>query len=102
VVCPRCENMVVLEESETAQPTAYWDRFSDALDSWCQGGSGEVQCVHCDGVIGFNDWRWIGRWPFAVGFLGFTFWNWPPLRDSFIAQVAKRLEHRVVVTRGTF
>lgn len=100
VVCPRCENMVVLEESATGRPTAYWDRFSDALDSWCQGGSGKVQCVHCGGVIGFNDWRWIGRWPFAVGFLGFTFWNWPRLRDSFIAEIGERLDHRVVVTQG--
>ncbi|MGE5286256.1 MAG: hypothetical protein ACM3ML_03440 [Micromonosporaceae bacterium] len=31
---------------------------------------------------GFNDWQWTSEWPFAVGFLGFTFWNWPPLSES--------------------
>lgn len=48
----------------------------------------------------FNDWQWIGHWPFAVGFLGFTFWNWPSLRLDFISQFADRLQHRVVITRG--
>ncbi|HEX8632054.1 MAG TPA: hypothetical protein VF755_28170 [Catenuloplanes sp.] len=56
--------------------------------------------MRCARRIGFNDWHWIGGWPFAVGFLGLTFWNWPPLRIAFVAEVAHHLGHRVVVTRG--
>jgi hypothetical protein len=59
-----------------------------------------VRCPHCGLLVDFNDWRWDSGRPFAVGFLGFAFWNWPELSDTFIAQVADRLGHRVVVTGG--
>jgi hypothetical protein len=100
VVCPHCRQTVELEDPATGQIAPQWEPFSDALNAWMGGGPGEVRCPQCGQVAGFNDWRWIGEWPFAVGFLGFTFWNWPPLSESFIAQMASHLEHRVVVTRG--
>lgn len=102
VICPRCTEAVVLQDLTAPPPamTAQWELFSDALNSWYHGGSAEVQCPHCAATVEFNDWHWIGQWPFAVGFLGFTFWNWPPLSAQFIAGLASRLGHRVVVTRG--
>jgi hypothetical protein len=60
-----------------------------------------VACPRCGRPVDFNDWIWTEDWGrFAVAFLGLTFWNWPPLTDSFVAEVAARLGHRVVRTRG--
>ena len=61
-----------------------------------------MTCPYCRQAAGLNDWYWGVDWPVAVGFLGFTFWNWPPLSSSFIAQVQAHLGHRIVVTRGKF
>jgi hypothetical protein len=36
----------------------------------------------------------------VVGCLDLTFWNWPPLAEEFVAQVAERLGHRVIVMLG--
>jgi hypothetical protein len=100
VACPYCEQRIDLEDRATGQTTPQWEAFSDALNAWMEGGPSEVCCPQCGQGAGFNDWHWISEWPFAVGFLGFTFWNWPPLSEPFIAQTASLLTHRVVITRG--
>jgi hypothetical protein len=48
--------------------------------------------------MGLNDWRWQPPWGF--GYLGFEFWNWPPLSQGFIAEVGRRLGHRTVLVAG--
>lgn len=100
VACPRCGQVVALEDPATGQVGPHWERFGDALDAWMAGGAAAVACPACGQVAGFNDWHWPSYWPFAVGCLGFTFWNWPELSEAFVGQVAGRLGHRVVVTRG--
>jgi len=92
--------MVLLSDPTTGAVTDQWGPFSDALDTWYSGGSSLVQCPQCDRMIEFNDWRRVGGPPFAVGFLGLTFWNWPELSGQFVQQVEDRLGHRVVVTGG--
>lgn len=99
VVCPHCGQTMELHDPATDQATPQWEPFNDTLTAWMEGGSDKVRCPQCGQAAGFNDWRWTGE-PFAVGFLGFTFWNWPPLSESFIAQMASHLEHRVVVIQG--
>lgn len=100
VACPRCGHELDLEDPSAGELTEHWEPFGDALDDWWADGPGTVTCSHCQQASGLNDWHWTGDWPIAVGFLGFTFWNWPELNQSFIAQVAGRLGHRVVVTKG--
>lgn len=100
VTCPRCGQVLALEDLATGEWTARWEPFGDALDKWWNGGPGTVTCPQCQLASGFNDWHWAGDWPIAVGFLGFTFWNWPALNQAFITQVAAHLGHRVVVTKG--
>jgi hypothetical protein len=100
VACPGCGQVMVLEDPATGQATADWELFSDALDKWWAGEPSAVTCPRCQQASGLNDWRWTGDWPIAVGFLGFTFWNWPALSQSFITQVGTHLGHRVVVTQG--
>jgi hypothetical protein len=34
--------------------------------------------------------------PCAFAELGLRFWNWPPLADAFVADLAARLGHRLV------
>lgn len=99
VVCPRCGHTVVLEGPDGGV-TEYWKAFSGALDAWYAGGSSDVPCAYCGQLVSFNDWEWVGEWPFAVGYLGFMFWNWPRLRATFITEVGQRLGHRLVVTKG--
>lgn len=52
----------------------------------------------CGRVVGLNDWRWQPPWGF--GYLGFKFWNWPPLAQGFIAEAGRRLGHRTVLVAG--
>jgi len=98
-VCPLCGQSTDLDDPATGEVTPQWEPFSDAFSAWMEDGPGEVRCPRCGQVARLNDWRWINE-PFVVGFLGFTFWNWPLLSESFIAQVASHLEHRVIVIRG--
>ena len=100
VDCPRCGHHLILEDPATGDLTPQWDPFNDALTQWWAGQPGTVACPRCGRASALNDWHWTGDWPIAVGFLGLTFWNWPPLSQSFITQVAARLGHRVVVTQG--
>jgi hypothetical protein len=98
--CPRCERTVALQDPADLSVTPEWGLFSGALSRWYEGGSADVECPMCGRVVTFNDWRWPDDEPWAVGFLGFTFWNWPPLRASFVDRLAGRTGHRIVLTRG--
>jgi hypothetical protein len=75
VVCPHCGQTVELEDpghGPEHAATGASRRRAHRVDGWWPG---------------LHGWRWAGE-PIVVGFLGFTFWNWPPLSESFIAQVA--------------
>ena len=100
VACPRCGYSMLLRDPATGEMTAYWELFSYALDKWWTDWTGTVICPQCRRPSDVNKWHWSGDWPIAVGFFGLTFWNWPPLSQSFVTQVAAHLGHRVVVTRG--
>ena len=99
VTCPRCGRGVELQDPAGA-PTAHWELFSAAFSHWMAAEPSDVTCPYCWLHAGLNDWIWDADWPVAVGCLGLTFWNWPPLSSSFIAQVQARLDHRIVVIRG--
>ena len=96
--CPFCLKVNVLQEERTYELTPRWEDFSDAISSWYEGGTGELRCTDCQRIVTLNEWRWEPPW--AFGFLGFTFWNWPQLLDTFVADVSRILKHRVVVTGG--
>ena len=100
VACRRCGQSLTLEDPATGELTAHWEPFSAALGNSWAGGPGTVTCPRCQQAAGLNDWHWTGDWPIAVGFLGFTFWNWPALSRPFITQFSARLGHPVVLTKG--
>jgi hypothetical protein len=100
VTCPQCGRHVELQDPADDTMTVHWKLFSDAITNWMTGEPSEVTCPLCWRPTALNDWHWSVEWPVAVGFLGLTFWNWPPLSSSFIAQVQAHLGHRIVVIRG--
>lgn len=100
VICPRCDQTVQLSDPATGAVTDQWQPFADALNAWYAGGPGLVRCPHCSLLVDFNDWLWVAGRPFAVGFLGLTFWNWPELSALFVQRVVNHLGHRVVLTGG--
>jgi hypothetical protein len=86
VTCPDCQTAVTSEY------------LVDAAFEWYAGAAGTRACGGCGRVLGLNDWRWQPPWGF--GYLGFEFWNWPPLAQEFIAEVGRRLGHRTVLAAG--
>jgi hypothetical protein len=98
--CPLCGYAVTLEGPATGDATDEWHLFSNALGDWYDGGAGEVCCPNCGSPITINEWHWPADWPVAVGYLGFTFWNWPRLNATFVQRLGDLLGHRLVVTRG--
>lgn len=100
VTCPHCGRDVDLGDPAGGTASAHWEAFASGLRHWMADQYSEVTCPHCQLHSALNDWYWGADWPVAVGFLGFTFWNWPPLSGAFIADLQAQLGHRVVVTRG--
>jgi len=73
--------------------------WSDAIDEWYKGeGVGLFACPRCKEAKPITDWTFDPPWGF--GNLGFTFWNWPPLRESFVEEITALLGHRTVLVAG--
>src|SRR5262249_10862911 len=70
-----------------------------AVDGWYRGDDmAACQCRSCNENGPIKQWRFDPPW--AFGNLGFTFWNWPPMKRSFIDQISKILCHDVVLVAG--
>ena len=88
IACPACRRKVL-----DAGPA-----WIAAVGAWADGkDDAKYACPKCKKKARLNDWD--GPSPWAFGNLGFTFWNWPRLKDSFVADVGKALGHRVRVVR---
>lgn len=83
ITCPHCAAV------------ADWDDVSETVGVWFASGVGDHTCTACGRAAGLNEWRFEPPW--AFGYLGLTFWNWLPLRRSFVTELGARLGHRVVV-----
>lgn len=83
VTCPHC---------------AAWLPFETVLpevEEWLEGGPDSLVCARCGARTGLNAWRWPA--PCAFAQLGLRFWNWPPLANAFVAELARRLNHRLIL-----
>ena len=81
VACPRCDAEV------------NWDDLMDTIGAWYETGTALQRCGTCDHGAELNDLRWENPW--AFGYLGLTFWNWPPLGERFVGELARRTGHRI-------
>lgn len=79
-VCPSC--------GETIDP----DDHHALIDGWLAGDEPTFRCASCgtDSLIG----DWPGEWTFHVGELAVRFNNWPPIADTFLAEIGRRLGSR--------
>lgn len=88
LICDRCNNR-----------TFEGDAFSEAFGGWSAGQDGcPFKCPNCGHAKPVADCTFDPPWGF--GNLGFKFWNWPPLKKSFVGEVSRRLGHRIVFVCG--
>lgn len=100
VTCPHCTREIRLVDAHWATIEEAWAPFREVLTAWPEGDDGVIACLSCGEPVEPTAWRWADDY-FALGHLGFTFWNWPQLKQDFVAEVSRRLGgHRVVLLAG--
>ncbi|MBT2487971.1 hypothetical protein J7E96_05365 [Streptomyces sp. ISL-96] len=99
--CPHCGATTEPADSGPDMWTRAWAPLLDDLYAWFGGtGPGSGTCVRCGERSGFLAWK-IDP-PVAVAHLGMVLWNWPPLSEPFLAELAAVLGgHRLVTARTT-
>jgi|SRR5579859_5119338 len=91
LVCDRCRTKFPYDSADMP--------WSAAIGTWfSQEGQGLLTCSHCGYTKAITEWAFDLPWGF--GNLGFKFWNWPPLRESFVEEVTLLLGHRTIVVYG--
>ncbi|MEU8802836.1 hypothetical protein [Spirillospora sp. NPDC048819] len=100
VSCPHCATTIELVDEGYELVREAWEPFGEAMTEWSEGRDGIIACPACTRAVEPAAWRWADDY-FAFGHLGFTFWNWPPLRPEFVAEFTRRLAgHRTVLLDG--
>ncbi|WP_280433863.1 hypothetical protein [Nocardia carnea] len=102
VTCPRCDSATALVDDFYEPIPGIWEMFVDeGAFAWAAGRDMlTVPCPICAEQVDLADWTWADDY-FALGYLGFTFWNWPPFRPDFIAEFGRRLGgHRTALVEG--
>jgi hypothetical protein len=90
-VCPRCGTRQAYDDGS--------DAWISAIDEWfAETGPGLLRCPNCGHTEPITEWPLDPPWGF--GNLGFKFWNWPQLTESFIEEVSVLLGHRTVYVYG--
>jgi hypothetical protein len=88
IACPNC-NMEGARDRD----------WGDAISEWyTRSGEGIVTCTSCGRATSITKWDFQPVWGFAE--LGFEFWNWPPLKQSFIDELSHRLGHNILFIDG--
>jgi hypothetical protein len=75
-ICPNCKENIASD---------VWD----FLDDWFEHKSNNLTCTHCDQETEINNYSFEPQWGFSN--IGFTFWNWPELKEDFIEEFQERL-----------
>lgn len=65
------------------------------FDQWYERNEDIVPCPNCVYPIEIHEFKFQPEWGFSN--LGFTFWNWPEITDSFINEFKRRLDTDVNV-----
>ena len=92
--CPTCHRPMVDDDTPSAGlKGSVWEA---ALDDWEAGGAGMLMCNQCGSSSPISEYE-QGDHPWGFGNLAFTFWNWTILKPDFLAEMSRRLGHRIVV-----
>lgn len=98
--CPVCGAQTDVCAHASALKRNAWGVFAEAIDLWRRTGAAAVGCAACGREVDLPGWHWSDD-GLAFGYLGLTFWNWPPLDPRFVADLARALGgHRVVLHGG--
>ncbi len=77
------------------------DAWSAAVEDWyLNNGIGMLGCVRCGSELAIAEWQHDPPW--AFGNVGVEFWNWPPLREEFLKDLAGVVGHRFRLVYGKF
>lgn len=60
--------------------------------------SAELECLQCENASSISEYIFEPTW--ALSNLGFVFWNWPILKDSFISELQKVVGKRILFVAG--
>jgi uncharacterized Zn-finger protein len=100
VTCPHCTTEIRLVDDRWQLIDEAWAPFREVFTEWSEGRDGVIACPSCGRPVEPSAWQWAGDC-FALGHLGFTFWNWPELKQDFVAEVGRQLGgHRTVLLEG--
>jgi hypothetical protein len=74
VLCPKCAHNIIR------------DNWPDLIKEWThKTGPAKFRRPQCHTSHVIADYVFEPEW--AFGELGLTFWNWPPLKDSFLKEI---------------
>ena len=100
VTCPYCSVEIELVDENFELDDVAWEPFREVVHGWSDGRVVITPCTACMQPVEPASWKWADDY-FAFGHLGFTFWNWPPLRSEFVAEVTRRMGgHQTVLLDG--
>ena len=89
IQCPKCG----------ADHKSHHYVWGDAVDQWYHGDDGALlRCTACGNATRVTEWEYRGQ--VAFGDLGFTFWNWPVLREDFVAEFSLMMQRCVASLCG--
>ena len=80
LICPNCKQDISSED---------WDFFNE----WANNESDNITCPICKVGTDIHRFDFTPEWGFSD--LGFTFWNWPELSESFISDFKRKLDCEV-------
>jgi hypothetical protein len=87
--CPACGNL--LED-----PDGNWQA---ATQEWLGGDDAAfLRCGVCGKESSVTAWRYGNL--YGYGNLAFRFWNWPPLKPSFLEEIRRELRHSIMLVEG--
>jgi hypothetical protein len=77
-ICPSCKNESGLNVE-----------IGELAADWHFGAEVTVECSRCGSASRLEDWDFQPFWAFAEAAL--TFWNWPPLSEPFVRDLARQV-----------
>jgi hypothetical protein len=88
-------NFVDLVRCPLCQADNVHGEWGDAVSRWNKGDDlALLKCICCNEKSPLTEWTFDPPW--AFGNLGFEFWNWGPMKRSFVDKVSELLGHKVV------
>ncbi|CAL9323853.1 MULTISPECIES: hypothetical protein [Streptomyces] len=99
-VCPHCAGRADFCTDRLEEIEGAWEPFGEAINAWSDTGSAAVTCPRCRRTGDLTAWTWSDDY-FALGYLGFEFWDWPDFSPGFLEGLSRALGgHRTVLMAG--